>query len=662
VLSFLTLAARWRYSGTALHCDGDYLMCGVFGLVGRADHALGERVAGAIHHRGPDDSGVWVDSTDTPVTLANTRLSIIDLSSGGHMPMLQADYGLAITYNGEVYNFSEIRAELEQAGHRFSSHSDTEVILNAYVQWGDECVHRFRGMFAFLIWDMHRQRLFAARDRLGIKPLYWSETDGGLLLASELRAMLSSGLVKKGLDFQSLHHFLTFYAVPPPRTMLQGVYTLLPGHCLIWEKGKVTLRQYWDVPVVESDDLTPGGYDAREIRRELRRLLEESIKLRMIADVPVGAFLSGGVDSSAVVALMARLSGERLKTFSIGFRAEGKRIDERRFARIVARHCDTDHNEVVVSGSDVASQIPAFIRAMDQPTGDGLNTFLVSQATAQHVKVALSGLGGDELFAGYRQYRYMLQGERAERLWHLLPGPAKMAARMSARQLAKVSGRFPLAEIPSWLEAGFLARYLRTRTLFSESGKEEIYHEDLDSMRNKVDPSIDLLRSYVVETESDPIVRVTRLELKSYLSHMLLRDTDAMSMAHSLEVRVPLIDHKLVEFATCIPSGLKLGNSPISYLQGRTKMVLTDVLDDLLPAEIIRRRKQGFQMPIGAWLRAELQPIVSESLSRESMKRRGIFDVDVVEGLRRDFDAGRGHYMHIWALMVLELWQRECLD
>jgi asparagine synthase (glutamine-hydrolysing) len=576
--------------------------------------------------------------------------------------MLSKDGLLAITYNGEVYNFAEIRIELEQHGHEFRSHTDTEVILNAYLQWGEECVHRFRGMFAFMIWDVRRQRLFAARDRLGVKPLYWSDSNEGLMLASELKAILSTGLMHPVLDLHALHHFLTFYAVPPPYTMLQGVHSLQPGHCLTWESGKVTLRQYWDVPTVEDGDIMPSGDAAIEIRCELRRLLEESIRLRMIADVPVGAFLSGGVDSSALVALMSRLSGKRLQTFSIGFHAEGRDIDERHFAEIVARRYDTEHNEVVISGRDVAEQLPDFVRAMDQPTGDGLNTYLVSRATANHVKVALSGLGGDELFAGYRQYRYLLQADRIGRFWRRMPGLGKATARMAARQLARVSGREALAAAPDWLESGFLSRYLRTRTLFSEDAKHALYLGDLESSKDIDSPSIDLLRPYFIECERDPIVRVTRLELKSYLAHMLLRDTDVMSMAHSLEVRVPLIDHKLVEFATRIPAVMKLGRFPGLAFGGRTKLVLTDCLTDVLPMDIIRRRKHGFHMPVGAWLRSELQPMLAESLSRDAVKQRGLFNPDAVDSLRSDFEAGRGPYMRVWALMMLELWQREFLD
>ena len=637
-------------------------MCGIFGVVGLADRELGERVALCLHHRGPDDSGVWVEQKGTPITLANTRLAIIDLSAGGHMPMLDSDGRVAVTYNGEIYNFSEIRSELVDLGHRMRSRSDTEVILGAYAEWGESCLHRFRGMFSFLLWDGPRQRLFAARDRLGIKPLYWVDTPDGLVLASEMRAILSSGLVARELDFTALHHYLTFYAVPPPNTMVKGVNALLPGHYLTWELGKVSVHQYWDVPEAETQNIISAGNDATEVRLELRRLLEESIRLRMVSDVPVGAFLSGGVDSSAIVALMATLSGKRLKTFSVGFHSEGANIDERSYAQIVADRYNTEHTEVVVSGADVAEQLPAFVSAMDQPTGDGLNTYLVSQAAARGVKVALSGLGGDELFAGYRQYQYLRHAERVARLWQRIPSWGKAGARFAAEQVARLSGRSAFAEVPDLLEAEFLTRYLRTRTLFDETSKLGLYSEELIGCQHSIMPSIDVLHPYSLDSELDPIVRVTRLELKSYMSHMLLRDTDAMSMAHSLEVRVPLIDHELVEFATHIPSSLKLGRLPFNRLGSRPKAIFTDALHDLLPETIVKRRKQGFYMPLPTWLRGSLNPVVDEALSRQSLHQRGLFDHRVVETLRHEFQAGRGHYMRVWALVVLELWQREFFD
>ena len=637
-------------------------MCGIFGIVGNADPEVADRVSRGMYHRGPDDNGIWFDTTDTPVTLVNTRLAIIDLSEAGHMPMLSHNSEVAITYNGEVYNFPEIRADLEKLGYTFVSNSDTEVILSAYQHWGDDCVNRFRGMFAFLIWDIRKQRLFAARDRLGIKPLYWSMAGNDLILGSEIKTLLASGLIEPTMNYQALHHYLTFYAVPPPLTMLQDVHSLLPGHCLTWEKDTVSVRQYWDLPVMKSLDRKDIKYDEVETRLELRRLLEESIELRMVSDVPVGAFLSGGVDSSAVVALMARLSGERLKTFSVGYDIEGKSMDERYYAELVAKQYDTDHNEVVISGKEVAAQLSNFVCAMDQPTGDGLNTYLVSRVASNHVKVALSGLGGDELFAGYNQYRYLMNADRISRLWNRSPKLAKYLGRTLFSGLAGLSGRSALAEVPEWLESGFLHRYLRTRTLFNEESKTALYRSEMLEKQSATTPSIGLLDPYLNYDEHDPIMKVTRLELKSYMSHMLLRDTDVTSMAHSLEVRVPLIDHKLVEFAASIPASMKLGNSYLGKFAGPTKVVLTDALTDVLPKQILQRRKQGFFMPVRSWMLNDLEPIVSEALSSDTVSRRGVFDPGVVNGLRNDFENGRGSYMKVWALLMLELWQREFID
>jgi len=637
-------------------------MCGIFGAIGTADSEVANRVSRGMYHRGPDDSGIWFDTTDTPVTLVNTRLAIIDLSEAGHMPMLSHNNEVAITYNGEVYNFPEIRSELEKLGYEFVSNSDTEVILTAYQHWGNDCVDRFRGMFAFLIWDVRKQRLFAARDRLGIKPLYWTMAGKNLILGSELKTILASGLIEPVMNYQALHHYLTFYAVPPPLTMLQGVHSLLPGHCLTWEKGTVSIRQYWDLPVMKSLNSNDIRYDELETRLELRRLLEESIKLRMVSDVPVGAFLSGGVDSSAVVALMANLTGERLKTFSVGYDSEGESMDERSYAELVARQYDTDHHELIISGRDVAAQLSNFVCAMDQPTGDGLNTYLVSRATSKHVKVALSGLGGDELFAGYRQYRYLLHADNISRVWNQAPRLAKSLGRTFFSGMAGLSGRSALAEVPEWLESGFLQRYLRTRTLFNEESKTALYRSEISARQTGTIPSIDLLNPYLNYDEHDSVMKVTRLELKSYMSHMLLRDTDVTSMAHSLEVRVPLIDHKLVEFAAGIPASMKLGNSYMGKFSGRAKVILTDALADVLPKQILQRKKQGFFMPVGSWMLNDLEPIVSEALSSDTVSRRGIFDPGAVSGLRSDFENGRASYMKVWALLMLELWQREFID
>ncbi len=630
-------------------------MCGIFGIVGRADRELGERIAACIEHRGPDDHGVWVSESSeigTPVTLVNTRLAIIDLSPLGHMPMTTVRGDTWIAYNGEVFNFAETRAELERLGHAFRSQSDTEVIANAYEEWGDECVHHFRGMFAFLIWDLKNQRLFAARDRLGIKPLYWANTPQGLILGSELKALLATGFIRPELNLEALNYYLAFYSVPTPHTMLSGVQALPPGHCLSWEAAtqRVTLRQYWDVPPAR-----PVRADESEIRAELRRLLEESIRLRMIADVPVGAFLSGGVDSSAVVGLMTRIAGERLKTFSIGFEAEGTQIDERNYAKIVAERYHTDHTEVVVSGQQVADELDRIIWAMDQPSGDGLNTYLVSQATAKHVKVALSGLGGDELFAGYPQFKLLQQADTYDPLWQALPNPFRAFMSVGARTVSGLVNRPGLNNIFAFAEDDFLGRYGRTRVLYNDETRAGLLQKAVQGELGQLPSARKRLEAWMHSDESDVIDRVTRLELKNYMAHTLLRDTDAMSMAHSLEVRVPLIDHKLVEFVTTIPSHLKLHD-------GQPKYLLTSALADVLPPEIIKRRKQGFEMPVAAWMRGPLKPTLDEALSLNTIEQRGLFNASEVETVYQSFLQGEGLYMRVWALAVLELWMRKYID
>ncbi len=625
-------------------------MCGIFGIIGEANKELGERIAEVMRHRGPDDHGVWVSTHGTPVTLVNTRLAIIDLSPLGHMPMTTMRGDVWIAYNGEVFNFAETKAELIKHGHEFRSNSDTEVIANAYEEWGDECVHHFRGMFALLIWDVKKQRLFAARDRLGIKPIYWAHTPRGLVLGSELKAIIASGFIKPSLNLQSLFHYLSFYSVPSPLTILNDVNSLPPGHCLSWHQGQVTVSPYWDVPTAK-----PSRADEIEIKRELRRLLEESIRLRMIADVPVGAFLSGGVDSSAVVGLMTQISGERLKTFSIGFESEGRGIDERGYAQVVAKRYNTDHTEVIVNGKYVADQLDPIITAMDQPSGDGLNTYLVSQATAKHVKVALSGLGGDELFAGYPQFRLLQRAAQYDPIWRSIPNPMRSFMATSANTVSTMTGKPAIGGAVAFADDDFLGRYGRTRILFNEKMKAALLSQNVKGELGHISGSRKLLERFVRHDEEEVIDRVTRLELKNYMANTLLRDTDAMSMAHSLEVRVPLIDHKLVEFVTTIPADLKIKN-------GQPKYLLTESLADVLPPEVIARKKQGFEMPVAAWMRGSLRPVLDDVFSSRSLTERGLFDASYAQRLYQDFLQGEGAYMRVWCLTTMELWMRKFID
>lgn len=613
-------------------------MCGIAALLGHADPATGERIATAMHHRGPDDHGVYTCPAPTPLTLVSTRLAIIDLSPNGHMPM-HHPAGLTIVFNGEVYNFADIRAELETLGHTFTSSGDTEVVLAAYAQWGDACLDKLRGMFAFFLWDAPNQRLLAARDRLGIKPIYYARTpDGALVLASELKAILASGHVPARLNHAVLPLYLSFYNIPAPHTILDGVHALLPGHKLVWQGGDVHVEPWWALPPAE-----PTTRPYADLRDELRHLLEESVRLRMIADVPVGAFLSGGVDSSAIVALMTRISGRALKTFSVGFEAEGAAQDERSFARLVAERYGADHHEVIVTGQQVADQLNHIITALDQPSGDALNTFFVSQATRQHVTVALSGVGGDELFAGYPQFRLLQQAAQLDPFWRIAPAPLRTA-------LAQAPGR--VRRIAAYANADAIGRYQQIRTLFSPAAQTALLAHPPNGHALS---AADWLRGLTHPAEPDVVETVARWELTNYMPNMLLRDTDAMSMAHSLEVRVPLIDHKVVEFVRTVPTRYKLRN-------GQTKILLTDALRDLLPDEVITRPKRGFEMPIAAWLRGPLRPIIEDALSDESIRAAGLFNPAAVAPLRDAFLHGRDPvYLRVWSLTVLELYRRRFL-
>ncbi len=621
-------------------------MCGFLGIANVPHNAAAVTAAGvkALHHRGPDDNGNWSQIDPTPVTLISARLAIIDLSPAGHMPM-QTEHGdYIIAYNGEVYNFAEIRADLAALGVTFRSDSDTEVILQSYVTWGERCLERLRGMFSLAIWDRKKNTLFAARDRLGIKPLYYAKVGQGIVFGSELKSILSTGLVKRQLNPQALNLYLAFYSIPAPHTAIAGIEALPPGHSLTLKDGTLAIQRYWQLPTA----INPHGHSRAEAVTHIRTLLHDAIRLRMIADVPVGAFLSGGIDSSAIVALMSKLSGQQLKTFSIGFTREGAGLDELSFARQTAQRFDTDHTEVIVSGADVRDNLSAIVHGIDQPSGDGLNTFLVSQATAQHVKVALSGLGGDELFAGYPQFRTLPQHAQYAARWQGLPTAIQSPLAAMLGQAGQLTGRAGLRKLPSYLSGSTLTRYAQTRTLFDATQRAQLL---------QTPPALDPLASLhpFWAQDADLVNQISRLELQGYMSRTLLRDSDAMSMAHSLELRVPLIDHELVEYVVGLPGDYKLsGNSP--------KALLVEALDGLIPAEIVHRKKQGFEMPITNWLKNELRDVVEDTLSTTSVNRRGLFDASAISNIKDNFYNGQGVYMHVWAFVMLELWQRDFID
>lgn len=624
-----------------------------------------------LNHRGPDDNGVLEQPN---AILGMTRLAIIDTGSGGHQPMLSPDGQIAIVYNGELYNFREERSLLEKLGYSFRSTSDTEVALRMYEHYGDDFLLRMRGMFALAIYDKRKgpghERLLLARDQLGIKPLLYTNFRGQFVFASEIKALLASGLIAADIDPVALRLLLTHGAIVQPHTILRGVKMLLPGHRLVLERGhEERVERYWSLGLNRRADLRSRAYEDQV--EEVRSALEESVRLQMVSDVPLGAFLSGGVDSSLLVGLMANVTGEdRLKTFSVGFEAEGGHIDETDDAERTARFLGTDHSRVVVSGNDVRDRISHIAYHLDQPTVDGVNSYFVSMAARRRVTVAISGTGGDELFAGYPWFEQMVRDE----LRHQSP-----SLRLTAKSLFASVARRPLFDslVPmrggyrfaNWRDdTGFLARYYAANPMFEAPWTARLLAPDLRSEAQAGRSShYDLLAIDELH-EGSVIERVTGLCLRGYTNNQLLRDIDAASMAHSLEVRVPFLDPVVADVALSLPDSAKMGATPRSsvyprsYREAGTKRILLDVGKDLLPPGFDTRVKHGFTMPFNSWLRGPLRETLRETLSYQTVAKRGLLEPGAVGAVRDQFLSGAIEWPQPWLLMMLELWSREVLD
>lgn len=635
-------------------------MCGIAGILrldGRsADGGRVERLCDRIAHRGPDGHGVHVDG---PAALGQRRLSIIDLE-GGRQPMSNEDGSIWLTFNGEIYNFRELRAELERRGHRFASSSDTEVIIHAYEEYGEDCLDRLRGMFAFALWDARRRRLFIARDRVGKKPLFHAEAGGSFVFASELQALLTHPGVPREADPDALDEYLTYGYVPAPRTAFRGVFKLPPAHSLMVEldgngglKSR-TLRRYWSL-----DYGTKLNLGEEEAGERLLDVLIEAVRLRMVADVPLGALLSGGVDSSLVVALMSRLSDRPVKTFSIGF--DDKAFDELPFARMVAERYGTDHHEMVVR-PNALEILPTLVRHYGEPFADSsaVPSYYVSRLTRQHVTVALNGDGGDESFAGYDRY---YAGGVADR-YRKIPRPlrAGVIEPLAALIPASLPPRNRIGRAKRFLEAASRPageRYLRWVSYFSESRKDGLYADDFrQSLRpDRVEGAWLLgLLDRARGLGYGGLDAVLDADVQSYLPFDLLVKMDIATMANSLEARSPLLDHVVMEFAASLPESLKIRGASTKYL-------LRKVARPLLPAECLDRRKMGFGVPVGDWMRGDLRPLLFDVLLSPQAMARGLFRPEAVrrlvdEHLARSHD----HTFRLWALLWLEFWHLEFLN
>ena len=631
-------------------------MCGIVGILARntsVSPELLECATRSLAHRGPDDSGIVILRENGTVPLeigfGNRRLAILDLSPLGHQPMLDAVTGNWIVYNGEIYNFLEVRAKLEDEGVRFAGHSDTEVLLKAYGRWSERCLHELRGMFAFAIWDARRHRLFLARDHMGIKPLYYHASERHFLFSSEVRTLLGTGLVPRRLDYSGLLHYLTFGSVYDPNTLIEGVNSLRPGHYLVWEEGRAREVMYWDLadPMrSEESHLLSERQDRKNLEDDLPRILKESLRSQLVSDVPVGVFLSGGIDSSGLVAFLSG-NDTHLNTFSLVFREAD--YSEAEHSRAIAQKFGTEHREISVSQQDALDAIPDAIRAMDQPTMDGVNTYFISRQTrAAGVKVALSGLGGDEMFAGYPSFRTVPRMERFARRWaHIPPALRVLLAGAFAQLAAKTDQNRKLAELAR--DSGSLIHpYFLSRMLFAPHQRESLL-----SVRNEpaAERANAMLRYTVSRARAlDPINRVSYLEARCYMLNTLLRDADCMSMAHGLEVRVPFIDHRMAERLFTIPGSWKLNGSV-------PKPLLTGALKGALPARVVSRPKQGFTLPFEHWLKGELRGGVDAVIHKvREGPLASVLDSRAAHLVWADFLRGKTSWSRPWAIYVLQRW------
>lgn len=626
-------------------------MCGIAGIVRNdrndVDQGLVRQMCDAIRHRGPDDDGFYFQG---PVGLGMRRLAIIDLKSG-KQPIHNADRTAWIVFNGEIYNYRELREKLEKLGHTFYTNSDTEAIVHAYDRYGADCPNHLRGMFAFAIWDERTQELFVARDRVGKKPLLYAEVNGEFVFASEFSALLRHPKVSREIEPEALHHYLSFMCVPAPLTAYRAIRKLEPGHSLRWRKGEIKIERYW-----QPDFSRKLKISEPEAGERLIEILREAVRLRLISEVPLGAFLSGGIDSSAVVALMSEESSEPIKTFSIGF--EEQDFSELHHARRVAEHVGADHHEFIVR-PDALEVLPLLVEHYGEPYADSsaIPTYYVARETRQHVTVALNGDGGDECFAGYERYAAMRLAEKYLKLPRLLRKTfIDQAIRMlpsseQRRSRARDAKRFiHAASLPK------VDRYMRWISVFDKGAKEDLY---ADGFRRQMAAraSAALLEPWFAQANGAGIVDAALLaDTMTYLPNDLLVKVDIATMANSLEARSPFLDHEVIEFAASLPEKMKLRGLTTKYLLKR-------VLRKLLPSENLDRRKMGFGIPLGSWFRGKLQPFLRETVLSEKALKRELFKPQAVRRLVEQHVNGERDYSHqLWTLLMLELWFQRFID
>ncbi len=624
-------------------------MCGIAGFFSSDNrtaidesHALIERMCNVIEHRGPDDHGYFVSGGGA--TLGHRRLSIIDLNTG-QQPITNEDGSVWIVFNGEIYNYQELRTRLIAKGHRFATHTDTEVIVHLYEDEGEDCVKHLRGIFAFAIYDKNEQQLFLARDHVGVKPLHYTVTRGEIVFGSEIKSLLQHPAVKREVNLEAISDFLAFGYVPDPNTAFRGIHKLPPGYSLTFKTGKIQMRSYWDFDYNEKSQAQTEA----EYVEALREHLADAVRSQLVSDVPLGTFLSGGIDSSTIVALMTREMNHPVKTFSIGFSEAS--FDELKFARATAHHFGTEHHEFVVT-PDVCKIVEEIVWHHDEPFADvsSVPTYMVAKLASEHVKVVLSGDGGDELFAGYERY---VQDRRKERFEKIPPFVKKNILRPLSQALPRRAyGKNFLRQIS--LDPA--SRYVDSISFFHPELQCEVLSRQTCQALAQHESTNSFEQIYAALQSADHTERLLYLDSKTYLPGDILTKVDRMSMAHSLESRVPLLDHKLIEFATTIPSHLKLNGLT-------TKYILKQAVTGLIPDEIIQRRKQGFDVPIREWFKHDLRELLHDTLLDRKTRERGYFNERAIASIIKEHERGRRNYArHLWGLLTLELWHRAFID
>jgi len=629
-------------------------MCGIAGFTFFKEQTIDiretvEKMIGMITHRGPDEQGVYVDNV---VALGSRRLSIIDLASG-RQPIHNEDRSLWIVFNGEIYNYPELRDKLTQTGHIFTTRSDTEVIVHLYEEYGVDCLSRLNGMFAFALWDTREQNLFLARDRLGIKPLHYLQYPGGIVFGSELKALLQHPLVEARLDFHALSKYLTYEYVPTPHSIFKGIKKLEPGHYLVHTKDKLENHTYWDIPIEEN---AISYKREEEHAEELLYRLQESVHKRLLSDVPVGVLLSGGIDSSTVSVLAAEACPHQIQSFSIGF--DETSFDETRYSQTIVRLLGTKHHHQVLSSQKMLDVIPHVINILDEPIADAsiIPTYLLSNMTSQHVKVALGGDGADELFAGYPTY----QAHKLVTYYSILPHQIRNVINRLVQRLPvshrNISFDFKIKQFLRGMGVSSEIRFFLWMGAFLEQEKRNLLTRENQEYLAENNPFEDVIH-YVQESKLlKEFERILYLCMKLYLQDDILVKVDRASMANSLEIRVPYLDHTFVEYVAGLPTIYKLRGLT-------TKYILKKAVKDILPKEIVRRKKKGFGIPLSKWFNQELKDLLLSYLNEERIKKAGIFHYPYIQRLLD------GHFSHkqnnrkqLWTLLVFEMWREHYLS